>query len=59
MLSLYLGGANGFTKFASNATLLSTGISSQDVFASETRTQWSLLERIVDGDLRLHCCFAG
>jgi hypothetical protein len=49
VVSAYLSWTYGFAQFASDASLLARRITSQSVFASKSRTERSLLERIVDG----------
>lgn len=41
--------ADGFTEFAGDAALFSAWVSSEGVFTTETGTERSLLERVVDG----------
>ena len=54
----HLSRADCFTKFASDTSLFTTGISPEHMLSSETRTEWSLFERVINCDLRFHRCFA-
>lgn len=45
---VYLGWANGLTKFTCNAPFLSRGVPAQRMFTAEAGRQRALLERIVD-----------
>lgn len=45
---VYLGWANGLTKFTCNASLLSRGVPAQSMFATETGRQRALLKWVVD-----------
>lgn len=48
-----VGRADGLAQLASDAPFLSGGVAAQCVLAAEARGQGSLLERVVDGDLRV------
>eukprot|EP00732_Lithocolla_globosa_P007012 Lithocolla_globosa_v1_NODE_8540_length_809_cov_155.702918.p2 type:complete len:224 gc:universal NODE_8540_length_809_cov_155.702918:52-723(+) len=48
-----LGGANGLAQLARNATLLSVGVSSQSMLATEARAERSFFKRVKDGVGRL------
>lgn len=43
------GGANSFTQLACDTSLLARGISAESVLTTETRGDWALFKRIVDG----------
>jgi hypothetical protein len=53
-LTLYphLGRANCFTQLARNATFLPTRVSAKSMLSTESRTERSFLERIIDCDLK-------
>jgi len=53
-----LGWAGGFAKFASDAALIAGRITAQGVFTTETGTQVTLFERVIDGHLRFHGNFS-
>lgn len=55
----YLCGADNFAQFASNASLLSTGVTSKHVLSSESGRKRSLLKRIINCNLRPHSNFCG
>lgn len=55
----YLSRANGLAKFACNASFFTTGIASQQVLTSETRTQGSLLKRIINRNFGSECSLKG
>jgi len=44
-----LGGANGLAQLTGNASLFTSGVAAEGVLATETRTDGTLLEGVVDG----------
>ena len=52
-----LGGTHGFAELAGDTSFLPTGITTQQMLASETSAQWALFKRIIDGNFRLKSYF--